>query len=202
MGRPTGGDAARKEAARQSLMQKYNLGAGLDPRTKELADSLYKPVRQSMQSRSRSGLTAKQRQERAYQANVDFIQKYSIPESSFAEAAATGVDTRTIESLRKQSDKARDEALKIRSMSGAPGIVGAMYSSRLKNIGNTVGLIAADLRGQLKSDVQKQPEFQEIRRRREKAVEQATVGITRKRGKASLLSSQGGGAGFFQRYFA
>jgi hypothetical protein len=87
-------------------------------------------------------------------------------------------------------------------MSGAPGMVGAMYSSRLKNIGNTVGLIAADLRGQLKSDVQKQPEFQEIRRRREKAVEQATVGITRKRGKASLLSSQGGGAGFFQRYFA
>jgi hypothetical protein len=57
------------------------------------------------------------------------------------------------------------------------------------------------LRGQLKSDVQKQPEFQEIRRRREKAVEQATIGMQRKRGKASLLSGEAGGAGFFQRYF-
>jgi len=192
---------ARKEANRQSLMQKYNLGAGLDPKTKELADRLYKPVRQSMQSRARSGLTAKQRQERAYQTNVDFINKYSIPETMFAEAAAAGVDPRTIESLRKQSDKARAEALKIRSMSGAPGFVGAVYSSRLKNIGNTIGLLAADLQGQLKSDVQKQPEFQEIRRRRQEQVEQATVGMQRKRGKASLLSGEAGGAGFFQRYF-
>jgi len=62
-------------------------------------------------------------------------------------------------------------------------------------------LIVEDLRGQLKSDVQKQPEFEEIRRRREKAVEQTAIGMTRKRGKASLLSSQAGGAGFFQRYF-
>ena len=200
MGRPTGGDAARKEDSRQSLMQQYNLGANLDPRTKELADRLYKPATSSAMSK-RAGNTKESLNKSAYQANVDFIQKYSIPESSFAEAAATGVDPRTIESLRKQSDKARDEALKIRSMSRAPGMAGAVYSSKLKNIGNTVGLLAADLRGQLKSDVQKQPEFQEIRRRREKAVEQATVGITRKRGKASLLSSQGGGAGFFQRYF-
>lgn len=197
MGRPTGGDAARKEARRQGLMQQYNLGADLDPATKALADRLYKPVSGNIRSR----LSKEDQQRRVYQANVDFIQKYSIPESSFAEAAATGVDPRTIESLRKQSDKARDEALKIRSMSGAPGMAGAVYSSRLGNIGNTVGLLAADLRGQLKSDVQKQPEFQEIRRRREKAVEQATVGMTRKRGKASLLSSQAGGAGFFQRYF-
>lgn len=201
MGRPTGGDAARKEAARQNLMQKYNLGAGLDPRTKELADSLYRPARQSMQSRSRSSLTAKQRQENVYQANVDFINKYSIPETMFAEAAAAGVDPRTIESLRKQSEKAREDALEIRRRAGGPGMVGAMYSSKLKNLGNTIGLIAADLQGQLKSDVQKQPEFQEIRRRRQKQVEQATVGMTRKRGKASLLSSPAGGAGFFERYF-
>ena len=193
--------SARREANRQRLMKQYNLGAGLDPKTKELADSLYRPVRQSMLSRARSGLTAKQRQERAYQANVDFINKYSIPETMFTEAAAAGVDPRTIESLRKQSDKARADALQIRSKSRAPGIVGAVYSSRLKNIGNTIGLLAADLQGQLKSDVQKQPEFQEIRRRRQEQVEQATVGMQRKRGKASLLSGEAGGAGFFQRYF-
>ena len=189
----------RAEARRQSLMQQYNLGAGLDPKTKELADRLYKPAPTGYRGSRKLG--GEQDQQKAYQRNVDFINKCSIPDTMFAEAAATGVDPRTIESLRKQSDKARDEALKIRSMSGAPGMVGAMYSSRLKNIGNTVGLLAADLRGQLKSDVQKQPEFQEIRRRREKAVKQAAIGMTRKRGKASLLSSQGGGAGFFQRYF-
>lgn len=197
MGRPTGRDAARREARRQGLMQQYNLGADLDPRTKELADSLYRPVSGNIRSR----LSREQQQRNAYQRNVDFIQKYSVPESMFAEAAAAGVDPRTIESLRKQSDKARKDALYIRSRSRAPGMVGAMYGSKLKNIGSTVGLIAEDLRGQLKSDVQKQPEFQEIRRRREKAVEQTAIGMTRKRGKASLLSSQAGGAGFFQRYF-
>jgi hypothetical protein len=189
----------RAEARRQSLMQQYNLGAGLDPKTKELADRLYKPAPTGYRGSRKLG--GEQDQQKAYQRNVDFINKYSIPDTMFAEAAATGVDPRTIESLRKQSDKARDEAIKIRSMSGAPGMAGAVYSSRLRNIGNTVGLLAADLRGQLKSDVQKQPEFQEIRRRREKAVKQAAIGMTRKRGKASLLSSQGGGAGFFQRYF-
>ena len=199
MGRPTGGDAARKEAARQSLMQKYNLGAGLDPKTKELADRLYKPAPTGYRGSRKLG--GEQDQQKAYQRNVDFINKYSIPETMFAEAATAGVDPRTIESLRKQSDKARAEALKIRSMSGAPGFVGAVYSSRLKNIGNTIGLLAADLQGQLKSDVQKQPEFQEIRRRRQEQVEQATVGMQRKRGKASLLSGEAGGAGFFQRYF-
>lgn len=187
----------RAEARRQSLMQQYNLGADLDPKTKELADKLYKPVSGNIRSR----LSKEQQQRNAYQRNVDFIQKYSVPESMFAEAAAAGVDPRTIESLRKQSDKARKDALYIRSRSRAPGMAGAVYGSRLKNIGSTVGLIAEDLRGQLKSDVQKQPEFQEIRRRREKAVEQTAIGMTRKRGKASLLSSQAGGAGFFQRYF-
>lgn len=199
MGRPTGGDAARKEAARQSLMQKYNLGAGLDPKTKELADRLYKPAPGGYRGSRKLG--GEQDQQRAYQKNVDFINKYSIPETMFAEAAAAGVDPRTIESLRKQSDKARADALEIRRKSGAPGYVGAVYSSRLKNIGNTIGLLAADLQGQLKSDVQKQPEFQEIRRRRQEQVKQATVGMQRKRGKASLLSSEAGGAGFLQRYF-
>jgi hypothetical protein len=181
-------------------MQQYNLGAGLDPRTKELADSLYQPAKFTNISR-RGGNTEESLNRAAYQKNVSFIQQYSVPETMFAEAAAAGVDPRTIESLRKQSDKAKADALEIRRKSFSPGAVGAFYKGRLKNIGSTVGLIAADLRGQLKSDVQKQPEFQEIRRRREKAVEQATVGMQRKRGKASLLSGEAGGAGFFQRYF-
>lgn len=200
MGRPTQLDAQRREARRQRRMKEYNLGAGLDPRTKELADKLYQPTRFTTMSR-RGGNTEESLNKAAYQKNVSFIQKYSVPETMFAEAAAAGVDPRTIEALRKQSDKARADALEIRRKSRSPGMVGAVYSGRLKNIGSTVGLIAEDLRGQLKSDVQKQPEFQEIRRRREKAVEQATVGMQRKRGKASLLSGEAGGAGFFQRYF-
>lgn len=201
MGRPNrpGGYAARKEARRQGFMQQYNLGADLDPKTKELADSLYKPAPGGYRGSRRLG--GEQDQRKAYQKNVSFIQQYSVPETMFAEAAAAGVDPRTIESLRKQSDKAKADALGIRKKSRRPGAVGSYYSSKLKGLGNTVGLLVSDLRGQLKSDVQKQPEFQEIRRGREKAVEQATLGMTRKRGKASLLSSQAGGAGFFQRYF-
>lgn len=149
---------------------------------------------QQERQRKRQAQAAKQKQ-------AAFVASYSVPESLFEEAASAGVDPRTISHFRKESEKAYSEAKYIRKKAKSPGGVGAMYSSKLKNIGNTIGLITADLRGQLKSDVQKQPEFQEIRRRREKAVEQATVGMTRKRGKASLLSSQAGGAGFFQRYF-
>jgi len=196
--------AAQKRASdarkQKSLIQEYNLGAGLDPKTKQLADSLYRPPNFSASS-MRSGNTRESVNRAAYQKNVDFINKYSIPETMFAEAAAAGVDPRTIESFRKQSEKAKKDALEIRSKSGMPGAVGAFNQGKLKNIGNTIGLITADLRAQLKSDVQKQPEFQEIRRRREGAIKQATVGMTRKRGKASLLSGEAGGAGFFQRYF-
>jgi sarcosine oxidase gamma subunit len=53
----------------------------------------------------------------------------------------------------------------------------------------------------LTSDAARQADLVSIRRGREKAVKQAAIGMTRKRGKASLLSSQTGGAGFFQRYF-
>lgn len=200
MGRPTGGDAARKEAARQSLMQKYDLGAGLDPKTKELADSLYRPPN-FVASSKRAGNTRESVNRAAYQANVDFINKYSIPESMFAEAAASGVDPRTIESLRKQSEKVKKDALYIRSRSRAPGMVGAVYSSKLKNLDRTVGSIARQLQGELKADVAIQPELQEIRRKREEATEKTVSAMTRKRGKASLLSGATGGVGFLGGYF-
>jgi hypothetical protein len=144
--------------------------------------------------RKRQALAAKQRQ-------AAFVASYSVPESLFKEAASAGVDPRTISHFRKESEKAYSEAKEIQKKSRSPGAVGSYYSSKLKGLGETVGSLASDLRGQLKSDVQKQPEFQEIRRRREKAVEQATIGMQRKRGKASLLSGEAGGAGFFQRYF-
>ena len=144
--------------------------------------------------RERQSLAAKQRQ-------AAFVASYSVPESLFKEAASAGVDPRTISHFRKESEKAYSEAKEIRKKASSPGAVGSYYSKQLEGLGDTVGFLVSDLRGQLKSDVQKQPAFQEIRRRKEKAVEQATVGMTRKRGKASLLSSQAGGAGFFQRYF-
>jgi hypothetical protein len=50
-------------------------------------------------------------------------------------------------------------------------------------------------------EVRVQPSLEKIRRRKKAEVERAVIGMTRKRGKASLLSSQAGGAGFFQRYF-
>jgi hypothetical protein len=188
---------ARKEAARQSLIQEYSLGADLDPRTKALADKLYRPVSGNIRSR----LSKEDQQRRAYQANVDFIQKYSVPESMFAEAATAGADPRTIEALRKESDKAREEALKIRSMSGAPGFVGAMYSSRLRNIGATVGSVASQLQKQVSTEASVQPELQQIRRRRQTAAKQQASMLRRQTGRRALLSSPTGGAGFFGGYF-
>lgn len=184
-------------ARRQSLMKEYNLGADLDPRTKELADSLYKPVSGNLRSRLSKG----DQQRRAYQSNVDFIQKYSVPESMFAEAATAGVDPRTIEALRKESDKARKDALEIRSKSRAPGIVGAAYSSRLKNIDVTIGNISSQLQKQVKTEAAMQPELQQIRQRRRRAAEQQASLLRRQTGRRALLASPTGGAGFFGGYF-
>ena len=200
MGRPTGRDAARKEARRQSLMQQYNLGADLDPRTKALADSLYRPAKFNTISR-RGGNTKESLNRAAYQANVDFIQKYSVPESMFAEAATAGVDPRTIEALRKQSDKAREEALEIRRKSGAPGFVGAVYSGRLRNIGETVGSVASQLQKQVTTETDVQPVLQQVRRRRESAAKQQASLLRRQTGRRALLASPTGGSGFFGGYF-
>jgi hypothetical protein len=189
----------RAEARRQSLMQQYNLGADLDPKTKELADKLYNPAPGGYRGSKRLG--GEQDQRKAYQKNVSFIQQYSVPETMFAEAAAAGVDPRTIESLKKQSDKAKADALEIRRKSRSPGIVGAVYSSRLRNLDRTVGSIARQLQGELKADVAIQPELQEIRRKREEATEKTVSAMTRKRGKASLLSGATGGVGFLGGYF-
>lgn len=152
------------------------------------------PQSQQKRQRERQAQAAKQRQ-------AAFVSSYSVPESLFDQAALAGVDPRTISYFRKESEKAYSEAKQIRKKASSPGAVGSYYSKKLEGLGNTVGLLVSDLKGQLKSDVQKQPEFEEIRRRRQEQVEQATVGMQRKRGKASLLSGEAGGAGFFQRYF-
>jgi hypothetical protein len=149
---------------------------------------------QQRRLRERQAQAAKQRQ-------AAFVASYSVPEPLFEKAASAGVDPRTISHFRKESEKAYSEATEIRKKSRSPGLKGSFYKQRLKGLGDTVGLLVSDLKGQFKSDIEKQPEFQQIRRRREKAVEQATVGMQRKRGKASLLSGEAGGAGFFQRYF-
>ena len=107
-----------------------------------------------------------------------------------SEARSAGVDERTIQSYVSKQNKLIDDVI------GRSGVFSAVYAANLME-----RRIPQDKRAAVKSEIEKQPMLEKIRRRKKEEVEQAVIGMTRKRGKASLLSSQAGGAGFFQRYF-
>lgn len=113
---------------------------------------------------------------------------YRLPVSLLEGALQQGSDPRTVASYVKQAEKIATRSKK----RGIRGIAARM-NARLGEL--------PTLRKKIELEAQTQPALEAIRLRREKAVEQATAGMTRKRGKASLLSSQAGGAGFLQRYF-
>lgn len=115
------------------------------------------------------------------------VSTYRLP-VSLLEGLQQDSDPRTVASYVKQAEKIATKSKK----KGIRGIAARM-TARISDL--------PTLRKKIELEAQTQPALEAIRRRREKAVEQATAGMTRTRGKASLLSSQAGGAGFFQRYF-
>ena len=186
----------RQREAKQSLISELGLAEGIDP---QIAEAVFNRVPDPVTS-YRAGKAVRRTYTKQQTADI-FTKAYQaelakIGQPELVEAVAAGSDPRTVEALKtslissyttpqvpRQGGKAQHISGKIKAREKAV----AEQTREAKNI--------------LSSDVAKQPELKQIRRRREKAVEQATLGMTRKRGKASLLSSQAGGAGFFQRYF-
>lgn len=139
------------------------------------------------------------------------LQKTMRKRREFLEGVrAAGVDPRTIEYYETARKKASAAQIryqstlrkKKRGLGGALRKLGGGGSiEKYRDLAQKARLEVEDLKKGLLSEVKKQGELQEIRRKRKSAVEETVAGMTRKRGKASLLSSTAGGAGFFQRYF-
>ena len=126
------------------------------------------------------------------------------------EARAAGVDPRTIEHYETARKKAFDAQMRYQSTlrKKKRGIGGAFRKlsgggsiEKYRDLAQKARLEIEEAKKGLLSDVKKQGELQAIRRKRKTTVEDGIAAMTRKRGKASLISSPAGGAGFFQRYF-
>ena len=126
------------------------------------------------------------------------------------EARAAGVDPRTIEHYETARKKAFDAQMrysstlrkKKRGLGGALRKLGGGGSiEKYRDPAQEARLRVEEAKKGLLSDVKKQGELQTIRRKRKTSVEEGIAAMSRKRGKASLISSPAGGAGFFQRYF-
>jgi hypothetical protein len=188
--------AKRKREAKQSLISELGLAKDVDP---DIASAIFGRVADPVYSVRRGKAYRKNytKQETAdlftksYQAE---LAKIGQPE--LAEAMAAGSDPRTVEALKTSLISAYTTP-RVRIQGGKAQYRAAAARRREEAVAKQT----QEAKNILSSDVAKQPELKQIRRRREKAVEQATVGMTRKRGKASLLSGEAGGAGFFQRYF-
>ena len=199
---PPGSVAGQRRAreaqtkAKKSLISELGLAEGIDPRVAEAVFSRTLAPIYSVRGPGAFGQTRKLTQQetaerftKGYQAELA-----KIGQPQIAEAMAAGSDPRTIEALTS----------KLVSTYTTPKLKGRGHRSEQARKIRREKAIAEqtqDLKGVLASDAARQADLVKIRRGREKAVEQATLGMTRKRGKASLLSSQAGGAGFFQRYF-
>jgi hypothetical protein len=138
------------------------------------------------------------------------LKAYQKRQSFLRDVRAAGVDPRTIEyyeTARKEASAARmryESKLrkKKRGIGGSLRKLGGGGSiEKYRDLAQKARLEVEDLKKGLLSDVKKQGELQAIRRKRKTAVEEGIAAMTRKRGKASLISSPAGGAGFFQRYF-
>jgi hypothetical protein len=178
--------------AKKSLISELGLAEGIDPRVSEaifsrVAAPAYK-VSVPGQYRGSRALTKQETAERFTKSYQSELAKIGQPQ--IAEAMAAGSDPRTIEAM----------TAKLVSAYTKPKIKRTRTTSKAKREA-AVAKQTQESKDVLASDAARQANLVGIRRAREKAVEQATIGMTRKRGKASLLSSQAGGAGFFQRYF-
>lgn len=179
--------------AKKSLISELGLSEGIDPR---ISEAIFGRVAAPVYTITKPGRAQQKRAATKEETESLFTKSYQaqlakIGQPQIAEAMAAGSDPRTIEAM----------TTKLVSAYTKPKMKRTRTSTKAKREA-AVAKQTQESKDILASDAARQASLVGIRRAREKAVEQATVGMTRKRGKASLLSSQGGGAGFFQRYFA
>jgi hypothetical protein len=68
---------------------------------------------------------------------------------------------------------------------------------REKEVAQKIG----EAKRKLIADIDVQPELEQLRRKRQEATEKTMSALSRKRGRASLISGSGGGTGFLGGYF-
>jgi hypothetical protein len=134
-------------------------------------------------------------------AQQNFTNTYSIPEAVYQDAEKAGVDPRTIEAYRKQAAVTLAEAKVVRKKASQPGMVGSLYTQKLKDLASTVGVQAAELSKKVKTDTEQQPALQEVKQKRKSLVQAEAKALTRKTGRRALLTSPAGGSGFYGGYF-
>ena len=178
--------------AKKSLISELGLAEGIDPR---ISEAIFSRVAAPVYTITKPGRAQQKRAATKQETAERFTKSYQselakIGQPQIAEAMAAGSDPRTIEAM----------TAKLVSAYTKPKMKRTRTTSKAKREA-AVAKQTQESKDVLASDAARQANLVGIRRAREKAVEQATVGMQRKRGKASLLSSQAGGAGFFQRYF-
>ena len=134
-------------------------------------------------------------------AQQNFTNTYSIPEAVYQDAAKAGVDPRTIEAYKKQAVVTLAEARAVQEKASKPGAVGSLYTQKLKDLASTVGVQAAELSKKVKTDTEQQPVLQEVKQKRKTLVQMEAKALTRNTGRRALLTSPGGGSGFYGGYF-
>lgn len=185
---------AREAAAKRNLISRLGLDSSIDL---DMAEAIFQKLPQIQTTRMRAGINAPLRQQeveslfkKSYQAEVDKSGALKL-----TEAQAAGSDPRTIQKMK--SDLLSIYTTPFKKGGGKTQFVRAIQQRQARE--QEEGL--SKVRDILESEVRVQPKLEEIRRRAREVAEQASIGMTRRRGKASLISGQAGGAGFFRRYF-
>jgi len=116
--------------------------------------------------------------------------RLGIRPEQIAEAKASGVDQRTIDSYIAKQTKQVDDVMR------TSGFFRAMHIHGLEE--RRIPQLA---RAALDTEIKKQPELQAIKQRRKSLVELEAKTLTKKTGRRALLTSPAGGSGFYGGYF-
>ena len=194
--RNRGAAAKRKREAKQSLISELGLARNVDP---DIASAIFSRVPDPVYSVRRGKAYRKNytKQETAdlftkgYQAE---LAKIGQPE--LAEAIAAGSDPRTIEAFKTSLISAYNTP-RVPIQGGKAQYRENARKRREKEVAKKVG----EAKRKLIADIDVQPELEQLRRKRQEATEKTMSALSRKRGRASLISGSGGGTGFLGGYF-
>lgn len=188
--------ARRRRDAKQSLISELGLARDVDP---DIASAIFSRVPDPVYSVRRGkavrrNYTKEQTAElftKGYQAE---LAKIGQPE--LAEAIAAGSDPRTVEALKTSLISAYTTP-QVRRQGGKAQYRENARKRREKEVAQKIG----EAKRKLIADIDVQPELEQLRRKRQEATEKTMSALSRKRGRASLISGSGGGTGFLGGYF-
>jgi hypothetical protein len=188
--------ARRRRDAKQNLISELGLARNVDS---DIASAIFSRVPDPVYSVRRGkavrrNYTKEQTAElftKGYQAE---LAKIGQPE--LAEAIAAGSDPRTVEALKTSLISAYTTP-QVRRQGGKAQYRENARKRREKEVAQKIG----EAKRKLIADIDVQPELEQLRRKRQEATEKTMSALSRKRGRASLISGSGGGTGFLGGYF-